>query len=265
MAVTSNRGLPLAATDGDIYATDQSRLAYTSDLTEGNIAKELLAKGCLVESAGSGWQIAADKTVSAGKGLVGTCWCANAVAQLITNLTNSAVNYVFAVAQTTSAWDNSVVFQAQTVYAITAGRVYLGTITLDSGGTVTATSNVADGADERNLYPLERREVSGVWPTPSGADDPFLVDVGGWAVVEIDHSATVNFHTPLGVDVDADPQCSVWQLANYNDAGKFRLRVQNDYAVGGEYIYGSGWETGSGTGSATPVVITWRRWGLSWP
>lgn len=172
-SVTPRYGLAAdLGTDDFIEPSHHNRLAETVDRVLGSLVEKVLGRGVF-----AGWELTSGKQVTAGEGLVGNCWCASSVNSAISGLTVGAVNYVYAVPTADSAPEGTVVFAAQLAPPGPGGSVYLGTMTLDAAGTVTAVDNWASGV-ERNCCRLQMAKVAGsgaVTAVPAGSSQSTVV------------------------------------------------------------------------------------------
>lgn len=163
-------------TDDFIQPPHVDRLAATVDKVLGSVVKQLLQAGVY-----GGWLLQNDKTVSAGSGLLSGCWGETDLDQVITDLTNNVVNYVFAVPTSQSAPAGEVEFAAQTAAPGPTGALFLGTIELDDQGAVVAIDNQAAGVD-RGCFPLLTDTLSGSGSHPN-------VGPGEQVQLDIDHTS----------------------------------------------------------------------------
>ncbi|MEN6343912.1 MAG: hypothetical protein ABFE16_01345 [Armatimonadia bacterium] len=159
-------------TDDFIEPGHHNRLAETIDRVLGSLVEKVLGRGVF-----AGWELTSGKQVTAGEGLVGNCWCTTTVNSAISGLTAGALNHVYAVATGYSAPEGTVAFAAQLAPPGPGGSVYLGTMTLDAGGTVTAVDNWASGV-ERSCCRLQMAKISGsgtATAVPAGSSQSKIV------------------------------------------------------------------------------------------
>ncbi len=95
--------------DDFVQPEHNNRAANTLDRTLGTFLRRIITAGVF-----EGWEVTSAKQVDAGEGLIAACWCSTVAEQDINDLTNGAVNYVFAEVTDTSGADGSVNFRAQT-------------------------------------------------------------------------------------------------------------------------------------------------------
>lgn len=202
----------------------------------------------------SGWVLATAKTVGAGYGMVGGCYCLTSIAQAVTGLTNNTTNYVYAGVNTNSPPDGEVTFTAVTsVLSVPALAVRLGTMVLDAGGTCTAVDDNPGAFLRDYLKPLRYRI------TPA-TTETVTIAPGAEVMWSLDHSAQVDFTVPLNLYVtNVDPNVHVIQLCEDLTGGTLNVLVRNDWtdaygALYGDYAYGYGDED--------EVQFTWQRDGF---
>lgn len=175
---------------GDLIEPDHhNRVAESLDSVVGGFLFGLIGMG-----AASGWEIGGDKSVGAGSGLVDACWCRTAAPQAIGNLSNGAVNHVFACATSASAPHGEVSFVAQSALPGPERSVYLGTVTLDGEGAVTDVNNEAPGT-QRQCHSLR-------WGRASRTGVVEGVAAGDSVRVTVDHGAEADFRLPGALSVE---------------------------------------------------------------
>ena len=159
---SANYGLWIGmVTDDFIQPQHVDTVARVVDRVLGGVVGGLLAPGVY-----AGWEVGSDGQVTAGWGVLGAALGATGAEQAITGLVNGTLNYVFAVPGSDIAPNGTVIFAAQTAAGGPAGAVgpagalYLGTVTLDAGGNVTAEDNAAAGVS-RGVFPLTATTLSG--------------------------------------------------------------------------------------------------------
>ena len=188
-----------------------NRLADTVDRVLGSCLLNLVTAG-----VNNGWTIETNKQVSAGAGLVRACWCSTSAPQDIIDLTDDAVNYVFAEATSSSGWDGSVVFRAQLSSSGPSGSVLLGSIELDEDGNVVAVDNTLDGVD-RQCYRLS-------WEKLGGSGSVTSVPAGESEVVVIEHAA---LRVPGAIEFEVDNDDFTWGIDRTWEADGFRVTLTN--------------------------------------
>ncbi len=220
---TEHYGLPVGVVADDIIeAEHHNRLAATLDRVVGNVLCKLWADG-----AYQGWELTEEKTVSAGEGLVGGCWCRTAGAQSISGLTPHALNYVFARKNNDSAPMGAVDFAAQLYPDKPVGAVYLGWMILDENGNVLEIDNQASGVD-RNCLRLEIGEAKGsglVLAVPPGED----------FVVEITHS--LRLIVPGALEFSCENEDFSWELIETYRPDGFKVRGKNNGTQEADFVY----------------------------
>lgn len=229
MPATDTYSLNLWA-DGDTVAEDDiQKVAYVLDRLGALLSAE--CRGVV-----TGWSLGTDKTATAGSGLVGGCFVKTTGAtDLSTYLTNDAINYVYVVTGGYSADLGTPVFGAVTNPAsVPAGAVQLGSITLDAGGTGTA-------SDDNPILFLRDYLVGMGWYriTPVQTSDVYAIPAGTKDTVTIDHSAQVTFGSPGKFYCTADPRVTVIECAQDRTVGAATLLVFNDWVTGYGYGYGT--------------------------
>lgn len=222
-ATTEHYGLAVGVVTDDVIEPEHhNRIAATVDRVLGTTMKRLMAAGALC-----GWTLELDRTVSAGEGLIGGCWCETMAASPISNLTNGAINYVFGRTDAQSAPAGTVGFVAQLNDEKPPGAVFLGTLALDAAGPVTAANSAAPGVD-RNCRRLEigRIEGSGL-VTDVPADGQFSV--------ETTHSPTLI--VPGMIDMVEASAGFEWELQETWRGDGFRLKGHNAGAETADFAY----------------------------
>lgn len=228
---TENYGLPTGMVADDfIEPHHQNRLADTLDRVVGSFLRNIMANGAL-----TGWELTADAQVTAGEGLIGGCYCETDSPQDISDLTDDAVNCIYAQTDATSPDQGTVVFCAQITSDLPPGAIYLGTITLDAAGEVTDHDSNAEGVD-RNLYRLEVQQIGGEG-TETGVAD------GETVTIEIDHSPDGEFVMLGAIDV----QCNA----------EFECTVRAAHQSGGFII-----EATNTSGATADLTYSWSRFGI---
>ena len=213
---TTNYGLPNGhITDDFVQPGHVNDTADAFDRIAYHLAASLLANSVI-----SGWTINSDKTVAAGAGFVGGCYCVTGAAQAITGLTNGTLNYVFAQTDGASPEDGTVVFHASISASKTAGHILLGTITLDGGGAATATCDTPNDND-RGYFALKPR-------TFSGSGSISNLPGGSYVDVEIDHAAQGSFHGPGALAIVLDLDDIAYEVTSHEKAAEFTVRFTND-------------------------------------
>lgn len=199
----------------------------------------------------SGWVLSTAKTVGAGSGMVGGCYCLTTVAQAVTGLTNSVTNYVYAAVNSTSPNDGTVSFAAVTsTLSIPTNGVRLGTMVLNGAGTCTAATDNPAALLRDYMKPMRYR----ITPVTT---ETLTVAVGGETMWALDHSAQVTFSVPLNFYVtNVDPNVHVIQLCEGLTGGALNVLVRNDWTEAYGNLYG---DYAYGYGDETEVQFTWQR------
>jgi len=205
-----------------------NRLADTLDRVLGSALLRLFTAG-----VHSGWEIDTAKQVGAGEGLVGACWCSTTVGQDIADLTNGAVNYVFAEATDTSAWDGSVSFRAQLGSIGPAGSVLLGSIELDGDGEVIEVEN--------DIAEVQRQCYALTWRTLSGSGTVASVPASEDTTIIVEHEA---LRVPGAIEFSVEGEDFTWEIDRAHEATSFRVIATNN------------------SESAADLEYTWRRHGI---
>lgn len=205
-----------------------NHLADTVDRVVASVLSRLLTAGVY-----SGWEIDADKQVGVGEGLVRARWCSTAMSQDIADLTNGAVNYVFAEATDTSAWDGSVNFRAQLGSTGPDGSLLLGSIELDGDGEVVAVDNDIAGA-HRQCYPLG-------WRTLSGSGSVASVPAGEDVTIIVEHEP---LRVPGAIEFVVEGENFTWEIDRTYLAASFRVIATNT------------------SGSPADLEYSWERHGI---
>ena len=222
---TPNYGLPTGLVADDfIEPSHHNMLADTLDRALGSFLLNIMADGAL-----NGWQIAAEKQVTAGQGLIAACWCKTAQAQDITGLTSGILNYVFATATAQSPDQGAAAFIAQPGSTPPAGAIFLGTITLDAEGEVTEFDNDAEGVD-RNLMLLEIGAAQG-----EGCVED--VPAGGEIIVTVDHSEAVSFIVPGAIELQVEGEQFEYEVKGAHSATGFEIAATNTSEDPQDFVY----------------------------
>lgn len=244
MATTTNYTLTVhAITDYVSYAW-ATALGYIASAVLGNLVNS--GNGGVL----TGWTIASDKTVTAGEGVVGTCVPKTTVAQAITGLTNSAVNYVYAQVDATSHEDTRTVdFIGSVSSSNPAGTVRLGTITLDGSGTATAYNDNPAGYRRDYWRGRRTRKITGTWTNDTE------IPVGAIGMDEVDHSGGTEGVTFTGLsEIRVTAIDEGWYAyTQATSGGKFNIFVVNNWVAGYDYDYYSY--------DPDFVQVTWEREG----
>ncbi|MGE4406382.1 hypothetical protein [Pseudomonas sp.] len=233
MAQTENYQLDILTSDDFVTEAWVQRLVKVLDRALGEFLQQWMLGGVI-----SGWSLGTDKTVSAGEGVVNGCHCKTTTSTDISGiLASGATNYVYATNTSTSAPDGDVAFQATQVAAnIPSTAVRLGKIVLDAAGNVTeADDNPAD-CPRDYAKPLRYRRIGGQW---SGT-----ITAGTSVYIAVDHSSTLSFDVPLGLEVSAPADVHCVVCADGTDGGQFRLKIWND-------------------STSNDVTLTWTRYGFA--
>ena len=231
MPTTAHYDLPTGVVTDDLVQPEhQNRLADTVDRVLGFFLTKMMADG-----AYEGWALQTDKTVAPGEGLVSGCWCTTTVSQAITGLVNGETNHVFATTTTMSAPEGTVAFFAQLSPTPPSGCPYLGTVTLDAGGNVTATESNAPGVD-RNCYRLEIQAFE-------GSGTVYGVPPGGVVELTADHGSQGAFRLLGPIELTVS-EAFEGRVVEWHEATRFGIEIEN----------ASGYEA--------DVDYSWRREGL---
>lgn len=239
--MTEHYGLTVGVvTDEVIEPEHHNRTAATLDRVLGSVLTRLLAAGVF-----AGWLLNTDGGVTAGEGLVGGCWCQTLGDTAVSDLTDGATNYVFARTDETSAPDGTVTFVAQLSPTTPEGAVYLGTMTVDGQGQVTAVDNQAAGVD-RNCLSLGVGEISG-----SGVlEDFYALGEGEMAPIEVDHAEQGEFWWAEPPRLAEAPGVIFLLDTSYTNGSRFRVWAMRSDDAGG------GWSGGAGD-----LEYAWTRRG----
>lgn len=253
---TDRYGLPVYSVEA-FDSPGAQKITKTIDAALGG-----LLIGAPVTGVISGWSIGTDKTISAGAGIVGGCYCITVAATDISSLlSNNATNYVYAIADATSPDQSTVTFaKVASPAMVPPSAVQLGTITLNSGGTVTATSDNHEDFLRDYLPPVRKRLIpQQTVLDPDTSAEYITVPVGESVVVDVDHSTIVTFSLPGKVYVTTDPHVNVTELADGLTGSAFRLLVTNNWTseYGDDYV-----DYAYGYGDETQVQVLWQRDGL---
>lgn len=210
--------------DDFVAPSHNNRLADTIDRALGEFLKSIIAAG-----AHEGWEITTAKTVAAGQGLLGACWCRTVVAQDIQDLTDGAVNYVYGALVENSAPDGEISFVAQVAPPGPGQAILLGTIELDAGGNVVAVDNNAAGS-QRDCHRLAIEELQGTG---------IIEGVPGGATVSacVSHAAAGEFRIPGDLRVSSESQDFEWAVTEHHRGDEFWLRVTNSGSYPGDFEY----------------------------
>ncbi len=209
------------AVDDFVQPEHNNRLADTVDRVLGAILTKILQPG-----VAAGWTIMADRTVDAGQGLVGACWCETTQSQAISGLTDGAVNHVFLEADADGPMDGTVNVFAQLSGSGPTDAIYLGTLELDGAGAVVEIDNSVDGVD-RQCFPLAWRSLGGEG-TISG------VPAGGDSSVYVTHEA---LRVPGAITVQSSSADFTWEISETWRADTFLLTASNGGAVAADFDY----------------------------
>ncbi len=227
---TENYGLTTAVSADDFIEPEHNnRIADTVDHVLGSVLRRLLTPG-----VHEGWSILADRSVGAGQGLVGACWCRTVEATPIAGLTDGAVNYVFLEASATAPRDGSVSVFGQLSASGPDDAIYLGTIELASDGTVVAIDNAAAGVD-RQCYAL-------AWVTLRGSGTEPSVPAGGDATFTVSHDP---LRIPGAITLESSSPDFTWEITGAHAADGFAVTCTNN------------------GGSAADFEYTWEREGIA--
>ena len=211
-------------TDDFVQPEHNNRMAETLDRVLGSFLRQIISAGVC-----QGWEITEAKQVSPGEGLVSACWCKTATAQDIGELTNGAVNYVFAESNDTSAPDGNVCVYAQLSPSGPSGGIFLGTIELDGSGEVVAIDNQAEDVD-RECHPLR-------WGACSGSGTVEAVPPGGEVSFWVDHSEQGSFRVAGAISFQAEQGQFSWSIDQAHDAERFRVTAVNEGSYGEDLEY----------------------------
>lgn len=229
--MTEHYGLTIGVvTDEVIDPEHHNRTAATLDRVLGSVLAKLLAAGVF-----DGWLLNTDGEVTVGEGLVAGCWCRTVADTAVSDLTNGATNHVFARTDGTSAPDGTVDFVAQLSPTKPEGAVYLGTMTVDAQGEVTAVDSEVAGVD-RDCRKLGVGEVSG-----SGVlEDYYSLAEGEMAPIEVEHDSEGEFYWAEPPRMAEAPGVIFLLDTSYTNGSRFRVwALRNDDA-------GGGWSGGAG-------------------
>ncbi len=219
---TPNYRLITGVVNDDFVAPEHvNRLADTLDRVVASVLSRLLTAGVY-----QGWEITTSKQVSSGEGLVSACWCSTSLPQEIAELTNNAVNYVFAEVTDSSAWDGSVRFRAQLGSNGPQGSLLLGTIELDEAGEVVAVDNAAAGVD-RQCYAL-------AWRTLSGAGSVAAVPPGEEVSIVVEHAP---LRVPGAIRLQVVGEDFTWEIDRAYLADGFRVVAKNTSQAAADFVY----------------------------
>jgi hypothetical protein len=219
---SENYGLTVGMTADDFVAADDvDRPARTLDRVLGAVAGQLLSAGVY-----SGWELQTNATVSAGAGLLACAWGQTGTAQAVSGLSNGALNYVFALATSDTPPDGAVAFTAQLNATPPPGALYLGTVTLDGSGNVTALDSQAAGVS-RGCFPLLSTTLSGGGTVPGVAG-------GAVSPLAISHAPLL---LPGAISFTAsDPHFTFTLEQTWSGAG-FTAQVTNTDTVAHDLVY----------------------------
>ncbi len=207
--------------DDFVQPEHNNRVADTVDRTLGTFLRRIITAGAF-----DGWEITTAKQVDAGEGLIAACWCTIAAGQDIDDLTDGALNYVFAEATDTSGADGSVGFRAQTSGSGPAGSVLLGTIELDGLGAVVEVDNNAAGV-QRQCYPI-------AWCALSGGGTVADVAAEEQVVFTVAHDA---LRVPGAIAFDIAGSDFTWEIDRTHEAESFRVTATNESAATADLVY----------------------------
>lgn len=220
--VTDNYGFATGvAVDDFVQPEHNNRIADTVDRVLGAVLTKIVRAGVF-----EGWSILVDGSVGAGQGLVAACWCETSQAQAIVGLTNDAVNHVFLEAGSNGPTDGGVNVFAQLSSSGPTDAIYLGTISLDATGAVTAVNNLAPGVD-RQCFPL-------AWTTLSGSGTISAVPAGGQASVYVAHQA---LRVPGAIELESISPDFTWEITETWREDQFLLTVVNGGASDADFDY----------------------------
>lgn len=222
---TAIYGLPTGVVADDfVEPSHHNKVTDTLDRVLGNFLKSIMADG-----ARSGWNITADAQVTAGEGLIAGCWCKTITAQDISGLTNSATNYVFGQTAADSPDQGTVTFVAQLSPTGPTGAIFLGTLTLDAAGEVTAFDNDAAGVD-RNLMRLEIGSAAGegcVEAVPSGDS----------VTIPVDHSEAASFIVPGAINLQVAGEHFDCEVKQTHSGTGFQIAATNTSSYSQNFSY----------------------------
>ena len=207
--------------DDFVQPEHNNRVANTVDRTLGTFLRRIITAGVF-----DGWEITAAKQVDTGEGLIAACWCTTVADQDIDDLTDGAVNYVFAEVTDTSGADGSVSFRAQTSGSGPTGSVLLGTIELDAGGAVVEINNNAAGV-QRQCYPI-------AWRALAGGGTVADVPAGNEVVLTVSHDA---LRVPGAIAFDIEGSDFTWEIDRTYEAANFRVTATNESAAAVDLVY----------------------------
>lgn len=220
---TPHFGLPTGvAADEFIDPEHHNSVANALDSVVGGVLANLARPG-----VHSGWLLTSDGAVSAGCGLVGTCWCQTQTPSPVQSLVRSATNHVWAAPLSSSPARGEVVFVAQLLPPGPGGGVYLGTLTVDSSGECVDAVSDAPGV-ERSCFRVAFGRASGrlsVGPlAPGQAGDR-----------EVEHGGQAEFRIPGALSIEALTLGCQWTVLQHHEGSSFVVRVANQTGVEGVF------------------------------
>lgn len=207
--------------DDFVQPEHNNRVANTLDRTLGIFLRRVITAGVF-----DGWEVTTAKQVDPGEGLIAACWCTTVAEQDVDDLTNGAVNYVFAEVTDTSGADGSVGFRAQTSGSGPSGSVLLGTIELDGGGAVVEVDNNAAGV-QRQCYPI-------AWCALAGGGTVAGVPAGEQVVFTVSHDA---LRVPGAITFDIAGSDFTWEIDRTYEAASFCVTAVNESVEAADLVY----------------------------
>lgn len=210
--------------DDFVEPIHHNRMADTLDHVLGEFLGQMMPHGAM-----TGWELTEDKTVTGGRGLIGSCWCSSATEEAIADLTAGAVNRVYATANSASCTDGAVSFVAQLAAPGPAGSAFLGTIELDAAGDVVAVDNGASGV-QRHCHALLFGELSG-----SGLEEDVPAETT--VPVTVDHSGEGSFRVPGQLVVESETADFEWRVVEACAGGGFVVEVTNTGGSSADFAY----------------------------
>lgn len=223
---TPNLGLASGmATDDYVQPSQWNRIVDSLDRLD-EFFQKITADG-----AYQGWQITQNKTVSPGEGNIDGKWCRTIVELPVTGLVSGATNHIFGRAGEQAAPDGLPSFIASVSSTKQEGDIYLGTITLDSDGNVTAWDNDAPGVD-RNCCLIEIGSISG-----SGEVGPLAA--GASVTITVEHSSQAVFKVPGAITFSLEGDGLTFSIEEHWAGDWFSVQIANEgsYPVSAAYTY----------------------------
>lgn len=227
---TDNYKIPYMQ-DGDISSgAEEAKLANALDRTLHNLIYYRMGDGVI-----EGWTldgVGEEKQVSAGKGMVAGCFVRSDADSDVTGITNGVTNYIMARKNSTSPWDMTVSFVAQTSPTPPSDGIIIGSWDIDADGNIAAVDPEPQGyrwLSGRYSPVCAHLLIEDVW-----GDGEIYVNLGFKPMAAIVSPSRIYQESGSGYDgYDYDPGVSDPRIyidtadPNWRDATGFTVQYRN--------------------------------------